>query len=335
MSRLPILIITLFAALAAPAAAQEAMPQPGCQGVQVTDKAGDSTNTQTGETGSPSTDLVGGFLNYDTAAGKATANIILDTLTAGEIDPPYVANSWEFAFSVDGKNRYVRGYQDRSGTIKWTWGEPRLITDDQTAPRVGGTTTGKLFPGKNGIVQIDLPLADMGIKAGAVLKGLKLETRQWVGTPAAVPTTPLPLYSYAPPFDDAAGKSSFTVGPCPASAPVLTPGTPSDVTKPAPTSAPALNLKVTVPKLKASKLRKGRKIAFKLSGNATAVTAALRIKTADGKTIGTAKVSKVNGKATLKLKLKRKPKKGKYVLTLAGKNPDGRAAAGAIGVRIR
>jgi hypothetical protein len=339
MSRL-LALTALFAVLAIPASAADPTPTPDCHGVQVTDKAGDSTNETTGETGSPSSDLVGGFLTYDPASGKAGANIMVDNLTAGEIDPPYVAISWEFGFSIDGKTpRYVRGYQDRSNTVKWTWGEPRAVTDDQTAPRAGGTTTGALFEGKNGVVHIDLPMADMGIKAGSVLKGLTLETRQWEGTPAAVPSTPLPLYSYAPPFDNAAGKNNFTVGPCTTPAPVLTPGTPSDTTPSGGSGSsapPALNVKVTVPKLKASKLKKGRKIAFKLSGKATGITAALRKgATPDGKAVATGKLRSLSGKGKLALKLKRKVKKGKYLLTLAGKNPDGRSAAGSIAVRIR
>lgn len=337
MSRL-LALTTIFAALAVPASAADPAPTPDCHGVQVADKAGDNVESTSGETGSPSTDLVGGFLTYDPASGKAAANIIVETLTAGEIDPPYIANSWEFAFSIDGKvARYVRGYQDRTGTIKWTWGEPRLVTDDQTAPRVGGATTGALFEGKNGIVHIDLPLADMGIKPGAVLKGLALETRQWAGSPAAVPSTPLPLYSYAPPFDDAAGKANFTVGPCAAAAPVLTPGTAADAPSPAATTTapPALDVKVTVPKLKAKKLAKARKVTLKLSGKASGISVALRKGTApDGKVVGTGKLASLDGSGKLTLKLKGKIKKGKYLLTLAGKNADGRAAAGSLAVKV-
>ena len=339
MSRL-LALTALFAALAIPASAAESTPAPDCHGIQVTDKSGDSTNTQTGETGNPSSDLVGGFLTYDPATGKAGANIMVDTLTAGEIDEPYTAISWEFSFSVDGKlERYVRGYQDRSGTIKWTWGEPRAVTDDQTAPRAGGPATGSLLEGKNGVVHIDIPMAEMGIKPGSTLKGLALETRQWAGSPAAVPSTPLPLYSYAPPFDDAAGKTNFTVGPCTTPAPAVTPGTPSDTTSgtgAGGSAPPALNVKVTVPRLKASKLKKGKKIAFRLSGKATGITAALRKGGApDGKAVATGKLASLNGKGRLKLKLKSKVKKGKYLLTLAGKNPDGRSAAGSIAIRIR
>jgi hypothetical protein len=338
MSRLLALTI-IFAALAIPASAADPAPTPDCHGIQVTDKAGDNVEATTGETGSPSSDLVGGFLTYDPASGKAGANIMVETLTAGEIDDPYVAISWEFAFSVDGKaGRYVRGYQDRTGMIKWTWGEPRAVTDDQTAPRVGGTTTGALFEGKNGIIHIDVPLADMGIKPGAVLKGLALEVRQWESLPAAVPTTPLPLYSYAPPFDDAGGKMNFTVGPCSQPAPVLTPGSPSEVASPPASggSQPAtLDVKVTAPKLKAKRLAKTRRITLKLSGNATGITAALHKGTADGKVVGTGKLAALRGKGKLKLKLSRKPKKGKYVLTMAGKNADGRSASGAVALKIR
>src|SRR3954451_11791418 len=138
MSRL-LAFTAIFAALAIPASAADPTPTPDCHGTQVTDKAGDNVESTSGTQGSKSSDLVGGFLTYDAGSGKAAANVIVDTLTAGEIDDPYVAISWEFGFSVDGKTgRYVRAYQDRTGTVKWTWGEPRAVTDDQTAPRAGG-----------------------------------------------------------------------------------------------------------------------------------------------------------------------------------------------------
>src|SRR4051794_21250856 len=147
MSRL-LALTTIFAALAIPASAADPAPTPDCHGIQVTDKQGDSHNTlpgAEGEAGSPSSDLIAGFMTYDAASGKAGANIQVDNLTAGEIDAPYDAISWEFSFTVDSKPRYVRAYQDVSGTVKYNWGEPRAVTDDQTAPRVGGNTTGALF----------------------------------------------------------------------------------------------------------------------------------------------------------------------------------------------
>jgi hypothetical protein len=337
MSRL-LVLTAIFAALAIPASAADPTPTPDCHGTQVSDKSGDNVETTTGTTGNKSSDLIGGFLTYDPASGKAAANVIVDTLTAGEIDDPYVAISWEFGFSIDGKTaRYVRAYQDRTGTVKWTWGEPRAVTDDQTTPRAGGTTTGALFEGKNGVIHIDLPLNDMGIKPGSTLKALTMEVRQWESLPAAIPNTPLPLYSYAPQFDTAAGKSTFTVGPCSAPGPALTPGTPSDApAPPAATQQPAtLNVKVKAPKLVAKKLAKTRSIALKLSGTASGITAALHKGSAAGKVVGTGRLASLKGSGKLRLKLKGKPKKGRYVLTMAGKNADGRAASGAVGLKIR
>jgi hypothetical protein len=336
MTRL-LALLTIFAALAVPASAADPAPTPDCHGINVTDKKGDSANSlETSQTGSPSSDLIAGFLTYNPASGKAAANIQVDNLTAGEVDAPYDAISWEFSFSVDGKApRYVRAYQDVSGMVKYNWGEPRAVTDDQTTPRAGGTTTGALFPGANGIIHIDIPLADIGIKPGAVLKGLAMEVRQWASLPAAVPNTSAPLYSPAPVYDDAAGKGSFTVGPCTQPAPVAVPGTPSEpVATPA---APAtLDVKVTVPKLKAAKLRKGRKVALKLKGTASGISAALhKGSTPDGKVVATGKLASLKGSGKLSLKLKAKLAKGKYTLTLAGRNADGRAAAGSLAVRVR
>src|SRR4051812_35919277 len=124
MSRL-LALTAIFAALAIPASAADPAPTPDCHGVQVTDKAGDNTESTTGQTGSPSSDLIAGFMTFDPASGKIGANVQVANLTAGEIDAPYDAISWEFGFSVDGKARYVRAYEDRTGIVKYTWGEPR------------------------------------------------------------------------------------------------------------------------------------------------------------------------------------------------------------------
>src|SRR3954469_23911404 len=129
MTRL-LALLTLFAALAVPASAADPAPAPDCHGINVTDKKGDSVNSlETSQAGSPSSDLIAGFITYDPATKKAGANIQVDNLTAGEVDPPFDAISWEFAFSVDGKApRYVRAYQDISGIVKYNWGEPRAVT---------------------------------------------------------------------------------------------------------------------------------------------------------------------------------------------------------------
>ena len=95
MTRALSVLIALLALPAATASAQEATPTPDCRGMQVTDKEGDSANAVTGDAGSPSSDLIGGFIRYD--GTKATANIQVANLTEGEVDPPYVAIGWEMA----------------------------------------------------------------------------------------------------------------------------------------------------------------------------------------------------------------------------------------------
>src|SRR3954454_24565353 len=98
MPRLLALTI-LIAAATITAAFADPAPAPDCHGIQVTDKAGDNQDQLAGaQTGSPSSDLVAGFLTFDPATGKAGANVQLDQLTEGEVDPPYDAISWEYGF---------------------------------------------------------------------------------------------------------------------------------------------------------------------------------------------------------------------------------------------
>ncbi|HVL95101.1 MAG TPA: hypothetical protein VM266_04515 [Solirubrobacteraceae bacterium] len=336
MTRLPAAAIAVVL-LALPAPAAAAAPEPGCHGIQVTDKAGDSANSlNTSQAGSPSSDITAGWINYDPAAQKATANVRVVELTEGEVDPPFVAISWEFAMTTAAGPRFVRAYQDFTGMVKYTWGEPRAITDDQTAPRAGGPTTGALFPGKDGVISIDIPLADMGAKPGTQLKALGIEVRQWISLPAAVPSTGLPLFSPAPVYDSATGKA-MTLEPCGAAAPAdPAPGDPAEPGTP-PAQQPAkLAVKVTVPKLTARKLAKGRRFTIGLKGTASQLVAQVRTSTQpDAKVLGSGKLARLNKKGKLTLKLRGKLKKGRYVLYMSGRNADGAAAEGAIGLRVR
>lgn len=328
--------LTATALLAIPVAtASAATPVPGCHGIQITDKKGDSANSlDTSQPGSPSSDLIAGWIDYDAAANKATANIQVDNLTEGEVDAPYVAIGWEMTFSTADGARYVRAYHDRAGVTKYNWGEPRAITDDQTAPRVGGETTGELFPGPGGVIRIDIPLADVGAKPGTQLKGLGLEVRQWASLPAAVPSTGLPIFSVAPIYDEAAGKA-FTLSDCPAAPAAGAPGGPA---APAPVAAPApqqaaFDVKVTIPKLSAKKLKKSKKFTIKLRGNASGLTAVVRKKATGGKNLAKGKLKTLKGKG--KMTLKGKLKKGTYVLLFSGKNAAGQKAEGAVKFKVR
>src|SRR3954469_7651748 len=122
VSRL-IALPALAALLALPIAAQAAdpMPTPDCHGQQITDKQGDSVNSLDGTSaGSPSSDLTAGWWTFDPSSGKATADIRVANLTAGEVDPPYDGISWEYQFSVNNKALFLRAFTDVSGIAKFT-----------------------------------------------------------------------------------------------------------------------------------------------------------------------------------------------------------------------
>lgn len=321
----------------APALAQGAPPAPGCFGVQATDKAGDNVNGLDSSQGSPSSDLIAGWIS--TEGAKAFANIQVDHLTEGEVDAPYVAIGWEFMMTTSAGSRFVRAYHDRTGITKFTWGEPRVVTEDPVGSGIGGTTTGTLFPGKGGVIQIELPVqeADFGAKPGTVLKGFALEVRQWVSLPAAVPNTGLPLVSPAPIYDEAAGKGTVTLGPCPTAPAPGAPGGPAAPEPVAPTTprAGAFDVKVKVPKLSAKKLAKAKKFTVKLTGNATELVATVRKSATGGKALASGKLAKLAGSGKLTLKTKGKLKKGSYVLAFSGKDAEGRPAEGAVKFKVR
>jgi hypothetical protein len=184
------------------------------------------------------------------------------------------------------------------------------------------------------VIQIDVPLKDMNIAPGTAFKALALEVRQWATIPAAVPDTGAPLYSPAPIYDTASGKSGFTVGACTTATPPPAPA-PANAT---PAAAPAkLGVKVTVPKLSAKKLAKAKKFVVKLTGTASKITAGLTVgkPATPGKLVGAGKLAALKGKGKLTIKLKGKVKKGLYTLNLSGRNADGTAAGGAVTVKIR
>ena len=330
-------------ALPASALAQGGMPAPGCHGVQITDKAGDNTSQTGGQQGSPSSDAIAGWITYE--GGKGFANIQVENLTEGEVDAPFVAIGWEFMMTTTKGAKWVRAYHDRAGITKYTWGSESDPLDPTTRGP-GGDTTGALFPGKGGVIQIELPLAEaeFGATPGSVLKGFALEVRQWGSLPAAVPSTGLPLVYPAPIFDDAAGKGTVTLGPCPSTpapgapggGPAPAPVNPAPGSPGAPASQGELGVKVTVPKLAAKKLaKKGKKFTVKLSGDATELTAVVRKKVTGGKTLATGKLATLKGSGKLTLKTKGKLKKGKYVLVIGGKNAQGQPAQGAVKIRVR
>ncbi len=285
--------ITASALLALPASAfaQGATPTPGCLGVQVTDKAGDNVDQTAGQQGSPSSDVIAAWISYD--GKKAFANIQVDNLTEGEVDAPYVAIGWEMTMTTTKGAKNVRAYHDRTGITRWTWGTEKEVTDPTPVP--SGTTTGTLFPGKGGVIQIELPMAEAEFGA-----------------------TPAP------------GAPGGPAAPAPSEPGTGTPAGPGRQS-----SQADLGVKATVGKLAAKKLAKAKKFTVKLSGDASALTAVVRKKASGGKTLASGKLATLKGSGKLTLKTKGKLKKGTYVLVLSGKNAQGQAAQSAVTFKVR
>jgi hypothetical protein len=120
----------------------------------------------------------------------------------------------------------------------------------------------------------------------------------------------------------------------PAATPAPTPsGGGTTTSSPTAEAAPQLTVKAT--KASAKKLTKTHKykITAEASGPINAVTAKLL---KGSKTIGTAKLSRLSGKATMVLKLgkKTKVKKGKYKVTVSGTDDQGRVITTSVSVKV-
>jgi methionine-rich copper-binding protein CopC len=115
--------------------------------------------------------------------------------------------------------------------------------------------------------------------------------------------------------------------PAPAAAPA--PAAPT-TSAPAPAPAPQATLTVKPVKLKA----KAKKLTASVSASAplTGVTATLA---KGGKKLATGKAARVEGSAKIAIKLKKKLKPGKYLLTVSGTDAQGRATTGQAAVTVR
>jgi hypothetical protein len=195
--RSSLLLAVLALALVVPAA-QAANPAP-CNGtVQVTD-GNDVTAADK--------DILQVFFRFD--SGKATANIVVEDLPATP------------AISGSNTSAYWRVLYDAGGTLRWVGYRlsRTLVITPTTAtfeygtytgdPENGGTysagtaTTGTLFPGANGVIQIDMPAAAGGTE-GTVLSSPYAVTRESTALSGAV-------VDRAP---DTGTGSAYTVGPC-------------------------------------------------------------------------------------------------------------------------
>ena len=315
-------------AIAVPAAhAQNPVP---CEGTfLIADAAGDQGYKQQGQTVFPTganTDVVGLFFRVD--AGKVTANVVLDELTKTPPDGFEVVR-YRVYFTIDGTVRYLQALVNDDGAT-YTYGSElaAVYTED-------GETTGALFEGKNGVVQIVLP-ADAGGTPGTELAA----TSASIG----LLTATVPPEAQLPPFyfgvdtapDGGADGPNTTPAEC---APPPSGGTEPPATTPpagSPGTQPAqaeLRLTLARATLKARKANAKRRATFglKSSEELTNVSAKLM---RGAKAVGTGKLAKLGESGTLALKLKGKLKKRTHKLVLAGTRADGSKFTRTFKVRV-
>lgn len=324
MTRTLLLLTTMLAVvvgLSGPAAA--AGPTADC-GHTSKDASGDNVNQTTTQAAPANMDMTEFFWRF--ADGKVTANLRVAELDT-TVQPPYTAHAYTIEFTVNKEPRLLTAIYDQSGSVAFQYGHPREVDSTDPAPSYEGDTTGKLHEGKDGVIEIDVPM-DVFKAAGATFGAVAIEARQYAGR-MAIPY-PAPVIFVAPVADQMAGKAGFVGAPCAAAG---TPTAAVPVIGGLPAATP-LQLKVTAPKLVAKKVAKAKGFSVKLQTSAplTAVTGQLK---KGSKVVGKGSLKRLTGRGTMKLKVAKKLKKGTYTLAFSGKGADGRAATAAVAVKVK
>jgi hypothetical protein len=332
-SRLAVVSTAIVVLALAPGAGavDDSKPTPCGGTLLITDGPGDQANTQVpAQFQSPNTELTGAFLKYDAGKGETTYNIVVKKLEAS-VPAPYVSDSWNAYFDTsDGTRHFVRAFLDTTGTVAYEHG---TFTENPTGVGItglslyAGTTTGKLFEGDAGIIQIVIPKEFAA--PGAKLTHLYVSSGQGITLPASAPGYFRGLSAVmdnAPSSAPESAPATFTVAPCTAAAPAAGGGggTPK-------AGAAKLPVKLASSSAKAPK-GKSLVLGLKASKPVSKLAAKLLKGT---KTVGSGKLASLSGSGKLKLKLSSKLKKGSYVLTLTGSLSDGSKAKTSLKLKLR
>jgi hypothetical protein len=300
-----------------PVAAQTSgTPVPDCSGNVFKDTAGDQGIPQGAVPiipAGPNLDITAVFFRYDTdpeAKTPVTVNIQVSNLSK---DLPLGSNaaSWYAEWTVADVIYYAKADLDDAGTVVYDYG----IDDPTTGLTSSGPTTGKLFEGDNGVVQIRVPQAGAKATDGSVLKESVAHT-----------SVTLPgLLVFADNAPDTGTAKNYTVAQCPGTGPTPPPTT---GTPPPATTSTVLPVKLVTSSAKTSKTKTkaGKSLSLKLQS--TEQVTGLKGTLKKGSTsYGSGKLATLNGKGTLKIKLKKALKKGTYKLKLTGTTAGGARSA--------
>jgi len=296
-------------------------PGPGCAGPAFTDKTGDQADSTpllgAASTAGPNEDITGGFLRYD--GDTITANIQLANLTH---DVPSDATNLEyyFQYTLAGAGHFVSASDDGS-SVTYSYG----TFDQNTGYSTVGTVPGKEFAGPGGLIQIQLPPAD--VQQGASL-----------GDPYAVAAQGLEipgvggLVSPADTAPDDMKGTPFVIGSC-------VDGASSAAPTPAPgTSGSSATLSFRAPLVIGSARTATRRhsLSFKIDAQQDVTNLRLRLVHVNGKghALASGHVAKASGLTRVKLAVKARLKAGVYLLTASG-TVNGQKLRGAQKVRLR
>ena len=312
------------------------------------------------DSGDVNGDILKGWFDYDGAKGAKgiTANLQISDLSKRVGTPHGTGTAWNFTYDVGDKTHFVRALVDFSGGPYYEYGVYQVPVQEDPGPppenpmplaryAYQGTTEGTFKEGKNGVISIVIPKAAGG-EQGKELKEpwatASLSRGVVPGTVTQAPTrgvtTPIDT---AP--DEAAksdGGTAWTVNDCTpldqlkgqeeppvvevvqkAAAPAPAPAAePAPAAQPAPVpyvGAPTVTLLTKT----ARRAKKGKVLALRLRGSAPLVGVAAQLR--KGRTsLGYARLARMPGTGTLKLKLTRALKKGTYTLDIAGSSENGR-----------
>jgi hypothetical protein len=234
---------------------------------------------------------------------------------------------------------FVRAITDFTGATVFEYGSftPNPTGVGLTGVSVyEGNTTGKLFEGAEGVVQVVIP-ADQA-PVGTKLTTLYTSATQGRTLPTAFPGYFRGLSSVLDTAPDDApdtAPGTFTVGPCAEAPPGPNTGSQGGTAGQTVSSTP---LPVTLVTKSAKAAKKGKKSSKSLSlklKSSEAITN-LGAQLVKGKKVyGTGKLASLNGTGTLKLKLKSKLKKGSYTLDLVGNRASGERATAAYKLKAK
>ena len=314
-----------------PAGAQSspAKPSIGCAGQAFTDSTGDQIadyiGLGVGPAGPPNTDIIGGFFGWD--GDTLTANIQVADLDlsqagiAGQINGQdasvpggMMGTDYNVFYTLDGKTRVVTA--QRSGT---TFAFHFGSYDDNTGLlTTDGDTKGRIFEGKDGIVQIDVPPKAGGFH-DKVLGAPYAEVDNRLGV----------LASPADVAPDNGRGASYTVAGCVDGASAGVGGL---------TVRPAARLPLRAPLVVGSARRANsrHRLAFKVrtTRTITNLRLVLRQSSGRGKAFASGGAARVRGTRTISLRVLRRLKPGTYALQATG-TVNGKRLKTAEQVRVR